>query len=596
MKKTLSVLSALLAVGTLMAQEPKLVSTTPSNRNVILEEYTGVNCQYCPDGHKRANELCAANEGHAWAINIHQGGYAQGSGYTTEYGDALANQTGLTGYPSGTVNRHVFSGNSTALDRGSWASAANSILSMASPVNVAATATFDDVASTVTIYIEAYYTDNAQNSNNFLNVVLLQDNVRGSQVGATTWYPEMVDEDGHYCHNHMLRDMITGQWGVSIPATKGTFFDTTIVYNIPKAIGAVAINDFTDLSVIVFITENHQEIITGTEALGIFTTPLFKGIEATHDDCSLEYNLSASVVNTTADVIEGVVFNYEGKDYEFTCNMAPGAKESFELPSYTVEYPTTGNYDATTTKSATFVSYTKAGGEVVEHGSVKEVSFAKFMVYNVEGPLSLRYGIDCYGSEAAISLIEQGSCKSEFTLGPWSDVNPGNVQYISQLPGARVFTVQFNPTAGLHILRATDEYGDGWTWTNDTDVSGLWLSDAKGKVFDDGWGYSRQFNFSVYDIYLNVLNEGDGSVGQPVGIADVADVEFSVYPNPVRDMMRVEAGQPVRMVEVIDMNGRTVLTAGAGSTSVSTAALASGVYVVRVTTDGGIGTKRFVKE
>jgi len=42
-------------------QEPKeevFVSKTPENRKVILEEYTGINCGYCPDGHKRADSLC----------------------------------------------------------------------------------------------------------------------------------------------------------------------------------------------------------------------------------------------------------------------------------------------------------------------------------------------------------------------------------------------------------------------------------------------------------------------------------------------------------------------------------------------------------
>ena len=30
------------------------VSTTPENKNVILEEFTGITCVYCPDGHRIA--------------------------------------------------------------------------------------------------------------------------------------------------------------------------------------------------------------------------------------------------------------------------------------------------------------------------------------------------------------------------------------------------------------------------------------------------------------------------------------------------------------------------------------------------------------
>lgn len=38
-----------------------IVPTTPTNRNVLLEVYTTTGCMFCPDAHRRANELAAAN-------------------------------------------------------------------------------------------------------------------------------------------------------------------------------------------------------------------------------------------------------------------------------------------------------------------------------------------------------------------------------------------------------------------------------------------------------------------------------------------------------------------------------------------------------
>lgn len=43
------------------------VSTEVANKNVILEEYTGINCGNCPDGHRIANQIIAAHPGRAWA-------------------------------------------------------------------------------------------------------------------------------------------------------------------------------------------------------------------------------------------------------------------------------------------------------------------------------------------------------------------------------------------------------------------------------------------------------------------------------------------------------------------------------------------------
>ena len=178
MKKTLLVLiAAMLTTMFASAQvTDTIVSLTPSNRNVVLEEYTGINCQFCPDGHKRANQIKAAHPDRVSLINIHEGGYAANT-YTTQFGTALANQTGLEGYPSGTVNRHVFSGSNTALSRGDWTSASNTILGMSSPVNIAAEGTIDWSTRTLNLRVQLYYTAAQTVSSNALNIAITQDNV-----------------------------------------------------------------------------------------------------------------------------------------------------------------------------------------------------------------------------------------------------------------------------------------------------------------------------------------------------------------------------------------------------------------------------------
>ena len=170
MKKVLSLaVLAFLSVFTVMAQGEQFVSTEVSNKNVVLEEYTGINCGYCPDGHRIANEIAAAHPGRVFVINVHAGSYAANT-YTTQFGNALANQTGLDGYPAGTVNRHVFSDldipsgqtehTVTDLYRDYWPTAANRILAEASPVNIAARGTLDWSTRELNITVQLYYTAN----------------------------------------------------------------------------------------------------------------------------------------------------------------------------------------------------------------------------------------------------------------------------------------------------------------------------------------------------------------------------------------------------------------------------------------------------
>ena len=113
-----------------------IVGTDPENKNVVLEEFTGIHCVYCPDGHAIAQAIYDAHPDDVVLINIHTGGYASPSSgepdFRTPWGDAIAAQSGLTGYPAGTVNRHLFpgwsQGSGTAMSRGQWNGAANQIM------------------------------------------------------------------------------------------------------------------------------------------------------------------------------------------------------------------------------------------------------------------------------------------------------------------------------------------------------------------------------------------------------------------------------------------------------------------------------------
>ena len=85
------------------------VSTNPETKKVILEEYTGIHCPNCPDGHLKAQQLHDANPGEAFIICIHTGSYATPSAGEPDFrvdpiGSNLAGATNLAGYPAGAIN------------------------------------------------------------------------------------------------------------------------------------------------------------------------------------------------------------------------------------------------------------------------------------------------------------------------------------------------------------------------------------------------------------------------------------------------------------------------------------------------------------
>ena len=589
MRKVLSVLFAVMVMGAVSAQT--IVSTQVEKRNVLIEEFTGVGCGYCPDGHARANAICEQYEGHAWAINIHAGSYASGSGYTTPVGDGIHSEyySQISGYPCGVVNR------GSVQNRGDWAGTAANIRNQDAIVNIAAQGTLDAATRTVTMHIEAYYTGSSNQSSNYFNVSVVQNNILGEQSNYGNYNPEYI-EGNQYRHMHMLRDLLVGQWGVAIPCTQNTFFDTTITYVIPSAINGLAVDDVTDLEFIAFVTETHRNVLNAQKVIIPETTPrLTKVLASQASDCSLQYNFTATVANYTTEDVSEFVLNVDGTNHTYNVSIPANSVANIALPPFTFEVSGAAVQNCNGTKTVSLVSAVLGGANVDVNGGAKTVSYGGFNIYTVTSPFTLRAGVDAYASEGSVQLLKQGDCSVLWSESfPYSDISTQGIQYISQLPDARFLNINFSTEdAGLYILRAVDDYGDGWNMTNNTNVSGMWLNDANGAVFADAWGYSNCPSFSQMDYYLNVTNAGDGSHVDIENAEPVVD--FNIYPNPVTDRLSINCSENVREVSVIDIAGRTVITLGTVN-SVDVSSLPTGVYMIRIATESGVGIQKFVKE
>ncbi|MCX6269983.1 MAG: Omp28-related outer membrane protein [Bacteroidetes bacterium] len=272
MKSIYSLLVTLICVilpGFLIAQN--IVSTTVGPRNAVLEEFTGINCPNCPDGHARAEALAAAHPGRVVIINVHAGSYANPSAgqpdFRTPYGTAIDAFAGVAAYPSGTMNRIVWPGaynqapyfpqnppNNLAIRRPGWWDTGYPGLGTGeyiilnggdSPVNIGCVTVWNDVTRELTITVELYYTSGDSVAENKLNVVFTENHVIGYQSGGSNTYD----------HKHILREMITGQWGESItPTTLGTLITKSYVYTVPATYNI----DNCDLSLFVTRGDNKH--------------------------------------------------------------------------------------------------------------------------------------------------------------------------------------------------------------------------------------------------------------------------------------------------------------------------------------------------
>ena len=245
----------------------KWVSTEVDYKNALIEEFTGLHCGYCPDGHRMANEIANANPGKVFLVNIHSGSFAVPSPGQPDLHiddgwrlDTLAKAYTI-GYPAGSVNRST---TPWAMSRDLWSNAVNSIITQLSPVNIAVKSSVDFTTRKLITEVELYYTVGSSKKTNYLTVVLTQSNIQGYQSDYGNYNPMNWTIDGLYRHNHVLRQVISsgGVMGEVVDTTtKGHYEYRKYETDLPDQINLINIALY-NLDVIAFVSETQNNIYT----------------------------------------------------------------------------------------------------------------------------------------------------------------------------------------------------------------------------------------------------------------------------------------------------------------------------------------------
>jgi len=575
MKFFLFIFISCCAILTLQAQ-PTFVPITPSNKNVVLEEFTGRTCTWCPDGHKIAAQIASANPGKVFIINIHTGSFAPTSNpnYNTSFGPALMNQTGLTGFPAGTINRRVFSGgqtaNGTALNRDRWNSASNTILGQSSYVNVAARSTIDIATRELTVNVEIYYTEDSPTPTNKLNVAILQNDILGSQVGMTLNPTQVIGNQ--YNHQHMLRHLLTGQWGEEITNTsQEDFVSRKYTYTIPAHLNNIPY-ELPDLEIIVFIAEGQQEIITGAKSSMVYLNGepyMSKSLESKTYKCD-KVRMEHIIRNMwTEQTITSLEFEYTYGEttypFEWTGTIAAEGKATILSPDIPI---------VSGTPLPVTARLVSVNDEAVSGGGTSSIIFNK-TVYEVSSdPVVFKFVTDRYASESSFKLFndEGTSLQSE---GPWSDLNANTTN-------ERIFNLKVT-NDGCYKLEVYDAFGDG---INSGYGAGyLEILDAAGNRI----AYNNGKFGSQADFYFDYT--------APTSICcDFEISDFTIYPNPTNGTLHIVSSDRIESIVIYNIQGQQILQTDYLCEKMDVSTLSNGVYVLQAYGDKGVITRKFIKQ
>ncbi|MCM1168597.1 MAG: Omp28-related outer membrane protein [Bacteroides sp.] len=242
---TLALLATAGCLVSLRAQDGLAV---PQKKSVLLEEYTGWGCGNCPDGAKVASVLKDIAGARFHIIAVHAGHYAEPAAgypdYRTEFGDSLLAAAGDIGFPCGSINRHRYEGNTLNMYRSLWTKNTKSALVEDAPVNLSVQATVDAESRLLQVRVHYCFTQDLTDDFALLNVALVQNHIVGYQNGG----------GAQYDHNHVLRHLLTGQWGDTLrQATEGEVFSKEYSYILPDSINSVSV-DVRNLELVAFVT------------------------------------------------------------------------------------------------------------------------------------------------------------------------------------------------------------------------------------------------------------------------------------------------------------------------------------------------------
>ena len=602
------------------------------NRNVVIEEFTGRNCVFCPGGHYETNSLMNQYPDRVFAVNISSISSLSPPTYpnlNTDDGAIMTGAFGVTGLPSGIVNRTT-----SATDINDFRPYTEEQLSQIAEVNISGEVDIDKDYRTSEITVHMYYTDNSSVNTNYLTIMMLQDSIWGSQSGGDS-NPAQGDEE-NYCHMHVLRDVITPIKGEPIaPTTEGSYIIKKYNYSIPEIIGSpngVEV-DLDNIYFLAFVSEDCDQFVPSNP---ILNSVMLDNKE--NDDENVDSNYWVvdpylypnKMVMMASLHINGQEQNSGNYEVAAFCDNELRGSARLQYVGYPIDrylafmtiYGNNGDelvfqlYDHDSSAES---DLTHQGGLIFEKntnvGSLEEpyvLNFGSVFVVNADcnpnnaGSVS-GGGTYCFGDVCELKALPNDG----FVFYNWTknneEVSNDNI-YSFVVESDMNLVANFNVFEAPENVQATvvDEQSIKITWDAVDGVSNYRIY-RDGELLDDVQGTSYTDNDlesnTEYCYLLSCVKDEVESLYSEQACAKTDNVslmelgyEFGLYPNPVEDNLVIQADCQIREINIYTMSGVLVLKcSNPQNDMINVSELCNGLYVVKITTDKHNVFQRFVK-
>ncbi len=222
-------------------------------RKVVVEDYTGIWCGWCPNGRTCTQHLDATYGNKVICMGVHSG-----DALSTGYPDSLVNQIGVTGFPEAAIDRYpdknnggIFPGCGGTSNGSDWDVMVQNRLNTTSPVAVNITNTYNTSTRALSVTVTANFVASAT-GNMRLNCVILEDSIQtnaqqhnymsgDANFSTFEWFSQ-ADPIAVYYQRDVARINLANCYGTPgvIPTSvvSGGAYSKTYTYTIPTAYNA----------------------------------------------------------------------------------------------------------------------------------------------------------------------------------------------------------------------------------------------------------------------------------------------------------------------------------------------------------------------
>ncbi|MDE5930795.1 MAG: Omp28-related outer membrane protein [Muribaculaceae bacterium] len=422
------------------------VSDEPTRRSALIEEFTGIHCPNCPDGHRVAARLNALHPDDVYVVSVHAGYYAQPyptePDFRTETGEAVHDQFGINSYPCAVISRSDF-GSGFVTGRSSWGSACREATRDMSPVNLWSACSYDPAGRMLHVDVEGFLTEDMTDPR--LSVWLLQSEIAGPQSGGGLGV--------EYPHRHMLRASLTeGAFGEAVDVkASGEYFSRSVDYALPESINGIAV-DPVNIELLCFVSEGEGGSVYKVSACRPATAELEQPfvVSFSAPDLVISKNYAFDYLEVYIENHGGVEVNSAEFNVTLNGKLTPVEWTGAVAPhsSALVRLPLDGAWAEAIDNDANkyTVRMMNANGKDVETASISG-QFNEIFEYPAEMSVKIKTDVDAADNSWRI-LDSKGEVVKEF--GPYPDGESAEyTESVSLEPGA------------IYALEIFDRWGDG---------------------------------------------------------------------------------------------------------------------------------------